>query len=227
MSNKSFQIKDHITSRSKRITGMMQNKYGLGLDTFDKALKGDKTAIQTIAQAGIMGARIQEVAPFLEEAYLAAIKGTEQYNKSKSNIVKQAGSSAVSINKSIATASLANTKYVHQLREQKEEFVQQKEAETLRHQYAINYNALKSSMDKFFMKVDNSTRLLEQTYRPNVAQLAEDTRREMVEIKHLMQYGDRANLELLPSRQYVTEEPSKPQSRINGILGRIRSALGF
>lgn len=225
--SKTFKVKDHVTKRSKRITGMMQNKYGLGLDTFDQALKGDKGSIQLIAQAGITGARIQELAPMLEEAYLAAIKGTEQYNKSKSNIVKTAGSSAIAINKSVAQASLANTKYLHQVRELKEDYVQQKELEKLRHDYQINYQVLKSSMDKFFMKVDNNTKAIEQTYRPAVAQLAEDTRREMVDIKHILQYGEQANLSLLPRREYVTTEETKPQTRISNILSRIRNALGF
>jgi hypothetical protein len=227
MSKKTFQIKDHVTSRSKRITGLMQNKYGLGLETFDKALKGDMTSIQLIAQAGITGARIQELAPMLEEAYLTAIKGTEQYNKSKANIIKTAGSSAIAINKSVAQVSLANTKYTHQLRELKEDYVQQKDLEKLRHGYQINYQVLKHNMDKFFMKVDNNTKAIEQTYRPAVAQLAENTRREMVDIKHVLQYGERANLELLPRREYVTTEPTKPQTKISNILDRIRNALGF
>jgi hypothetical protein len=225
--SKTFKVKDHVTNRSKRITGMIQNKYGLGLDTFDKALKGDMGSIQLIAQAGITGARIQELAPMLEEAYLAAIKGTEQYNKSKASIIKTAGSSGIAINKSVAQVSLANTKYVHQLRELKEDYIQQKEVEKLRHDYQINYQVLKSSMDKFFMKVDNNTRAIEQTYRPAVAQLAEDTRREMVDIKHILQYGEQANLSLLPRREYVTTEEIKPQTRISNILGRIRNALGF
>jgi hypothetical protein len=225
--SRTFKVKDHVTKRSKRITGMMQNKYGLGLDTFDKALKGDMGSIQLIAQAGITGARIQELAPMLEEAYLAAIKGTEQYNKSKASIIKTAGSSGIAINKSVAKVSLSNTKYVHQLRELKEDYIQQKELEKLRHDYQINYQVLKSSMDKFFMKVDNSTKAIEQTYRPAVAQLAEDTRREMVDIKHILQYGEKANLSLLPRREYVTTEEIKPQTRISNILGRIRNALGF
>jgi hypothetical protein len=82
-------------------------------------------------------------------------------------------------------------------------------------------------MDKFFMKVDNNTKAIEQTYRPAVAQLAEDTRREMVDIKHVLQYGEKANLELLPRREYVAVEGDKPQTKISGILGRIRSALGW
>jgi hypothetical protein len=225
--NKTFKVKDHVTKRSKRITGMMRNKYGLGLDTFDKALKGDINSIQLIAQAGLTGARIQELAPMLEEAYLAAIKGTEQYNKSKSNIVKTAGNSAIAINKAVAQVSLANTKYLHQNRELKEDYVQQKELEKLRHDYQINYQVLKSSMDKFFMKVDNNHKAIEQTYRPAVAQLAEDTRREMVDIKHILQYGEKANLSLLPRREYVTTKETKPQNRIANILNRIRSALGF
>lgn len=174
--SKTFKVKDHVTKRSKRITGMMRNKYSLGLDTFDKALQGDIGSIQLIAQAGITGARIQELAPMLEEAYLAAIKGTEQYNKSKASIIQTAGSSAIAINKSVAQVSLSNTKYIHQIRELKEDYVQKKEIEKLRHDYQINYQVLKSSMDKFFMKVDNNTKAIEQTYRPAVAQLAEDTR---------------------------------------------------
>jgi len=224
---KTFQVKDHVTKRSKSITGLMQNKYGLGLDIFDKALKGDMNSIQLIAQAGITGARIQELAPMLEEAYIAAIKGTEQYNKSKASIAKSAGSSAIAIDKAVSQVSLANAKYAHQLRELKEDYVQQREIESIRHSYQINYQVLKSSMDKFFMKVDNNTKAIEQTYRPAVAQLAEDTRREMVDIKHVLQYGEKANLELLPRREYVAVEGDKPQTKISGILGRIRSALGW
>ncbi len=232
MSSK-FQIKNHVSGKAKRISGMLKNKFGLDLKTLDSALQGDKQALKTIGEAARQGQQIQELMPLLEDAYLTLIKGTETYNKGVANILKQGASAAINIDKATGQASLANTKYGNQRKEIKAEYIAQARAELQRHQYAINYVQLKSYIDLYMTGVDGDARLLEQTNRPEVRQIEENKRFELNAAKHLLQNGENERLDLLPRREYLASDTSGNTPRVQrskGVmqsLGRIVSALGF
>lgn len=224
---KKFKTKNHVTPNAKRITGILQGKYGFGLDLLDKALQGDQVALRTIGEAARQGQQIQELMPLLTEAYLANIKGTEEYNKGISAILKQGASSAINIDKATAQATLANSKYVNQRKEGKLDYVIAKANEDNRHQYALNYVRLKAYIDQYIVRVDNESKLIEQANRPELKQMDEDARYQMSAAKHLLAHGDNAKVELLPKREYATVAEGEKRFSFKEKLGQITSALGF
>lgn len=228
-----FTIKNHVSKKAKRVSGMIKGKFGLNLTDLDNALKGDKQALKAIGEAARQGKQIQELMPLLEDAYINLIRGTETYNKGVSNILKQGASSAINIDKAVGQATLANVKYNNQRKEIKADYIAAGKAEHLRHQYAVNYIQLKSYIDSYMSTVDGDTRLLEQTNRPEIRQIEEDKRYELNAAKHLLQNGSEARLDLLPARDYIPESsapntPKTQQSRgVMESLGKIVQALGF
>ncbi len=229
--NKKTALKNHISPKSRRINGILKGKFGFSLGDVDKALQGDKTALQAIGEAARQGQIAIELMPLLEEACTTIQKGTEQYNRSILNILKQGASSAINIDKAVSQAMLANQKYAHQRTELAGEFASNRTAENQRHNYAINYIQLKAYIDQYLAKVDGNAKLLEQTNRPEVKQFDEDNRYEMVAAKHLLQQGDNARLDLLPKREYVQVTSDKKTVTVKETLmqkfGSIMSALGF
>jgi hypothetical protein len=222
-----YTIKNHVSKKAKRISGILQGKYGLNLATLDKALKGDKEAQQLIGEAGRQGQLTQELMPMLAECYQAAIKGTEEYNKGISAILKQGASSAIAIDKASSQAMLANQKYGNQRTETAAEFAAAKSSETTRHQYALNYIQLKAYIDQYITKIDNDSKLAGQANRPELKQIDENARDEVVAAKHLLQYGENANLELLPRREYATVSEGDKSFSFKEKLGQLASSLGF
>lgn len=231
MTKTDFKLKNHVSKKAKRVSGILKGKYGIDLHTLDKALKGDAVALQLIGEAGRQGQITQELMPILTEAYTAAIKGTEEYNKGISTILKQGASSAISIDKATSQAILANQKYDNQRKKILADFVSAKTSENTRHQYAINYIRLKAYIDQYMQKVDGDSKLIDQSNRPELKQIDEDNRYQSVAAKHLLQYGDNAKLELLPKREYATVTEDNKTFPVKEKLGRlgaaISSALGF
>jgi hypothetical protein len=229
--NKKNALKNHISHKARRINSLLQNKFGFSLVDVDKALQGDKTALQAIGEAARQGQIAIELMPLLESACTTIQKGTEQYNRSISNILKQGASSAINIDKAVSQAMLANQKYAHQRTELAGEFASNRTAENQRHNYAVNYIQLKAYIDQYLAKVDGNAKLLEQTNRPEIKQFDEDNRYDSAVAKHLLQHGDNARLELLPKREYVQVTEDKKTVTVKETLiqkfGSIMSALGF
>ena len=231
MSKVGFKLKNHVAPKAKRITNLLKSKYGIDLPLLDKALKGNEQALQLIGEAGRQGQLTQELMPVLAEAYLNAIKGTEEYNKGVAAIIKQGASSAISIDKAVSSAVLENQKYDNQRKELKREYVAARTAENTRHQYAVNYIRIKAYVDQYLQKVDGDSKLIDQSNRPEIKQLDENVRYQSTAAKHLLQHGDNANLELLSRREYaLTSEDGKTISlkdKVKTLGAAIASALGF
>ena len=231
MNPSKFPIKNHVSKKGKRISQVLKGKFGFGLDTLDKALQGDQAALQSIGEAARQGRQVQELMPLLTEAYTTLIKGTEEYNKGIATILKQGATSAINIDKAASQTMLANQKYVNQRKELAAEFGNAKEAEKVRHQYAINYIQLKAYIDTYLTKVDNDAKLIDQSNRPEVKQLEENNRYELAAAKHLIQHGNNARLDLLPQREYLPidggQSTRKPSRGVMESVGRILSAFGL
>jgi hypothetical protein len=232
MSKKSsFTIKNHVAPKTKRLTGLLKPKFGLDFSDLNKALQGDKTALQKIGEAGRQGQLTQELMPMLEESFINLIKGTEAYNKGVANITKQAANSAISIDRSVSQVMLASQKYNNQRKELAAEFATAKSTETIRHQYAVNYIQLKAYIEQYLMRVDGNAKLIEQANRPEVKQMGEDSRYELAAAKHLLEHGDNARLDLLSRREYATvtegNQTSSFKQSIQQKFSGVLSALGF
>lgn len=228
MTNSKPLLKNHVAKRGARLGQVLKTKFGFGLDDFRKALAGDQALIQRIGEASKQGRHAQEFAPLLEEAYLNIIRGTEVQNKSEANILKQAGSSGIAIDKAISQTLLASQKYKNQRSELAAEFAGAKAGEAQRHQYAINYLQLKSYIDLYIGGIDGQTRLIEQSNRPEFKQLDENQRYETAVSKHFLQHGDAAQPNLIPQKQYsLAGGGDKPGTSLGQKAKSFLTALGL
>ncbi|NEP00416.1 MAG: hypothetical protein F6K58_17395 [Symploca sp. SIO2E9] len=223
---KNFTLKNHVSPHTKTINKALQSKFGFGLGDLDAALSGNQTKLKQIGEAARQGKLTTELMPLLEQAYSQIIEGTTAYNTSVGRILKQSASSAISIDKAISQAALANQKYINQRKELKGDFIQQRDAETARHKYAIDYAQLKAYIDTYLVGVDRESQTLQQANRPELKQIEENQRYELAASKHLLEKGEEARLDLMQKRNYTGEgTPKNPgiMQRIN----QVKEALGF
>lgn len=223
---KNFTLKSHVSPHTKTINKVLQTKFGFSLGDLETALGGNQAQLKEIGEAARQGKLTAELMPLLEQAYSHIIEGTTAYNTSVGRILKQSASSAIQIDKATSQAVLANQKYINQRKELKGDFIQQRDAETARHAYAIDYAQLKAYIDTYLVGVDREALSLQQANRPELKQLEENQRYELAASKHLLEKGDSARLDLMPKRNYMGEgTPKNP-----GIMHRInqvKEALGF
>lgn len=213
------QLKNHITPKGKRLAKALESKFGVTLDGFDRAVQGDIDEAQRIGELARQGRLSSELAPRLAQAYLEIINGSEAYNKATADILVQAGKSAIAIDKAVAQTMLANTRYQNERTELAQQFTINKNTESVRHHYQMNYAEIKGYIDAHLVSVDNKVSLLEQSYRPEIKQVAAEEILDVKEMNEALGKGDRARFDLIPERNYT-----------GGIKARIlqlRSALGF
>jgi hypothetical protein len=222
-----LKIKNHVTKKSKRIYSLLKGKFGFDLTTVNKALLGDQTALKSIGEAARQGQQVLELMPLLREACITIEKATEEYNKGISDIVRQGATSAINTDKAIMQAMLANQKYGHQRKELAAEFATSKSSETIRHQYAINYIQLKAYIDQYMMKVDGNAKLLDQSNRPELKQMDEDVRYNSTIAKHLLNYGDNSQIELIPKREYATVSETNGDGKNTVMTFKQKLSQGF
>lgn len=213
-------LKNHVAPKARRISNVLKPKFGVNLTDFDAALTGDVAAAQKIGELARQGRLSAELAPKLAQAYIEIINGSEAYNKATADILVQAGKSAIAIDKSVMNATLANSKYGHQRSELAAEFVASKTSENQRHQYQMNYTQIRGYLDAHLAGIDQQTSLLEQSYRPEIKQIAADEQREMRELNEGLNKGDRARYDLIPEKNYQTPG-------LKAKLLQLKTALGF
>ena len=216
---KPTKLKNHVAGKGKRLQQALSSKFGVTLAEFDKAMQGDVVAAQRIGELARQGRLSTELAPRLAQAYLEIINGSEAYNKATADILLQAGKSAIAIDKSVAQVQLGNTKFAHQRKELAQQFVFDKNAENVRHQYQLNYTQIKGYIDAHLVGVDQQTAMLEQSYRPEVKQIAANEQQQQRLMNEALSKGDNARYDLIPEKRY------------NGGFGEkllaIKAALGF
>jgi hypothetical protein len=218
---KSPTLKNHVQPKAKRISSMLKNKFGVELSDFDAALNGDVQAAQKIGELARQGSLSAEFAPKLAQLYEQIISGTEAYNQAVSDILVQAGKSAIAIDKATMKATLENTKYGHSRSELAAEFVASKSAESQRHKYQMNYTEIKGYIDAHLVGIDQKTSLLEQSNRPELKQIAADEQYEKKELNEALNKGDKARYDLIPEKDYQSSPGLKAK------LLQLKTALGF
>jgi hypothetical protein len=219
-----LQLKNHITPKAKRINQVIQSKFGVTLDDFTSAMMGDATSAKKIGELARQGRLSAELAPKLAEAYHAIINGSTAYNKAISEVLVNAGKSAIEIDKATMQATGANTQYGHKRSELAAEFVNSRNTENQRHSYQMNYTQIKGYIDAYLVGIDNRSTLIEQSNRPELKQIAADESYETKVINHVLSAGDNARIDLIPHKQY---QPTKVREVLAEKFTAIKSALGF
>lgn len=230
-----FKLKNHVGKKGKRLSALLKGKFGFDLATLDKALQGDPQSLKFIGEGARQSKQVLELMPLLKEACLTIEKATEEYNKGVADILKQAGSSAIAIDKASMQTMLASQKYQNQRKETAAEFVSARDSERQRHQYAVGYIQLKSYIDHYLARVDGDNKLIDQSNRPEVKQMSEDSRYGLAAAKHLLEHGQNARLDLLSRKDYVLTQEDTPEGKrvvpikekLTQAFGNMFSALGF
>lgn len=214
-----IKLKNHVADKGKRLGKALSDKFGVTLTDFNLAVQGDIEAAQKIGELARQGRLSSEFAPRLAQAYLEIIQGSEAYNKATADILVQAGKSAIAIDKSVVQTILANLRYEHQRKELAQQLSLDRKTENTRHKYQINYAQMKGYIDAHLVSVDNQVSYLEQSYRPEIKQIAADEQLDNKEMNEALTNGDKARFDLIPERNYTGGIKTK--------LLELKAALGF
>ncbi|MBD2365196.1 hypothetical protein H6G36_29265 [Anabaena minutissima FACHB-250] len=221
---KTLKLKNHVTPKAKRLNQVLSNKFGVTLDEFTSAMMGDVDKAKKIGELARQGRLSAELAPTLAAAYNEIINGSTAYNKAISEVLVNAGKSAIEIDKAAMNATLANTQYAHRRSELAGEFVNARNAENQRHRYQMNYQQIKGYIDVYLTGVDQNAALIDQSNRPEVKQLAANEAYQTKEINEVLTRGDNARTDLITQKDYQT---GSFKETIANKFTALKSALGL
>ncbi|GBE95702.1 hypothetical protein [Nostoc cycadae] len=212
-------LKNHITSKGKRLGQALNSKFGVTLADFDAAMNGNIQVAQKIGELAKQGRLSSELAPRLAQAYIEIISGSEAYNKATADILLQAGRSAIAIDKSVSQVMIANSRYGHERKELASEFYNAKLAEDNRHIYQMNLSQVRGYLDAHLIEVDRNTAMTEQFNRPEIKQIAADEQLQQRQLNEALAKGDQARYDLIPEKKYGAGIKAK--------ILEFKAALGF
>lgn len=215
---------DHITPKGKSLDKALQREFGLNLEDFQSVVQGDVTITQKIGEQARKGRLMAEFAPKLAVAYNEIIQGTLAQNRAYAEILQNAGKSGIELNKLEANTQLANSKYGHERSELAAQFVASKDAESQRHVYQLNYVQMKAYIDAYTTQVDRDATLLEQSYKPELKQIATDEQYKSKVMNHVLSQGDNARVDLIPQKNY---NHANFRESIGAKFEKFKVALGF
>jgi hypothetical protein len=213
-----MKLKNHMKNKGKRIQARMNSTFGISTDLFIKCCQGDHKSLKQLGQMGREGALVSKLVPKVQAAALATIKGTEDLNVAIANIVTQAASSSIAIDKAEAQVTLAQQRYQHDRKEIAADFSTSKQIENLRHSLTIDYVKLNAWIEQNMMSVDGQAKMLESVNRPEMKQIDTDIAYQDKVAEHYLRYGDASRPELIPEKKYLS-------GGFGGIIGRIKSAI--
>ncbi|MFM6021830.1 MAG: hypothetical protein ACKPER_02685, partial [Dolichospermum sp.] len=98
-------------------------------------------------------------------------EGTETYNLALADILKASGKSSLAIDKAGVQTSLANQRYINQRVELAGQFLQDKEAENIRHQYQLNYQQIRGYVQAHLTAVEQQVAIKEVEKQPEAKQI--------------------------------------------------------
>lgn len=222
--NTTIKLKNHITPKAKRLNQTLRTKFGVTLEDFTSAMMGDINSAKKIGELARQGRISADLAPTLAAAYNEIINGSTAYNKAISEVLVNAGKSAIEIDKAGMNATLANTQYAHRRSELASEFVNARNAETQRHRYQMNYQQIKGYIDVYLAGVDQNTSLLDQSNRPELKQLAANEAYQTKVINENLTRGDNARVDLISQKDY---QPTTFKEALVNRFTAMKSALGL
>ncbi len=214
-------IKNHMKTKGRRIQSRMQRTFGIDPAFLIKCCEGDETSLKKLGQMGREGALITKLMPKVQAAALSTIQGTQDLNVGIAQVIKQAATSSIAIDRASAEVMLANQRYGNDRKELAASFATSKQTEVNRHSQTIDYIKLNAYIDQHMMHVDGDTRLLEASNKPEFRQIDAATARKDRVADHLLKYGDISQPELIPQKNYLGGKFGESLAKIK------RAILGF
>lgn len=213
-----MKLKNHIKNKGKRVQARMKSTFGISTDFLIKCCQGDHESLKLLGQMGREGQLVSKLMPKVQAAALSTIKGTEDMNVAIANIVTQAASSSIAIDKASSNVMLSQQRYEHDRKELAADFATSKQIENLRHNLAVDYIKLNAWIEQNLMSVDGNAKMLEQANRPELKQVDADIAYQDKLAEHYLKYGDASNPDLIVERKYNS-------GGFGGMLGKIKSAI--
>jgi hypothetical protein len=216
-----MKLKNHMKTKGRRIQNRMQSTFGIDTAFLIKCCEGDEASLKKLGQMGREGALITKLMPKVQAAALSTIQGTQDLNVGIAQIIKQAASSSIAIDRASADVMLANQRYGNERKELAANFATSKQTESIRHSQTIDYIKLNAYIDQHMMQVDGDIRLLEASNKPELRQIDADLARKERVADHLLKYGDTSQPNLLPEKDYTGGGFGQSLAKIK------RAILGF
>ncbi|MFM6476466.1 MAG: hypothetical protein ACKPGH_23715, partial [Dolichospermum sp.] len=215
---RNMRIKNHVTPKGKALNSQLSAKFGITFSDFERAVMGDLSSMQKIGELSRQAGFMKEFAPKLKDAYLTIIEGTETYNLALADILKASGKSSLAIDKAGVQTSLANQRYINQRVELAGQFLQDKEAENIRHQYQLNYQQIRGYVQAHLTAVEQQVAISEVEKQPEAKQIQAEQQYQNRVLNEALSNGEQARYDLIPKKDYRT-----------GFVGKLlefKSALG-
>jgi hypothetical protein len=217
-------LKDHITPKGARMSRTLETKFGVSLDDFSDAMTGNEEKARRIGELARQGRMSSDFAPQLAAAYNEIINGTTAYNRAMAEVLVNAGRSSIEIDKSAMGVALGNKSYMNNKREIAQDYDTATRTESTRHAHQMNYGQIKGYIDAYLVSVDNSATILDQVNRPEMKQISADESHKSKVMKELLAKGNKARVEMIPSRNY---DAYGFRESIGSKFASLRSAIGI
>jgi alcohol dehydrogenase class IV len=214
-------IRTRISTKTRAIKAA-EKVAGVTVGDLEKALTGDHAVLQKLGSMYNEGKMAAALMPAVIETVKTKIQNEKQWNKFLGEFVSEGSRAEVEIQKAKHQSAFANVSYLDNMQELKEQFKSQMELENGRYKQAIDYNRVKFFADLIIQDVEAKVRLVEQRSRIKLKQIQEDRAYELKTAQHLLENGDRSNLDLIHKRDYEATAKSPI-----GVLRRFRNALGI
>jgi hypothetical protein len=201
---KSKYVRDHVSTYGKQIRKATSQKFGINNALIIRAVKGDENALKEIGDMGSLGERFVLAMPLIRENLKAYIEGTTEYNTALADIYKSGAKGAALIEKAASDVTLENTRYGNLMEEYKTKLFAQLEAESQRHDDAMDVIELQAWIDSQMATVNAKANLESISNKPFIAQIKANADYEDKKIKHLLQNGSDSDLSLIPRKHFST-----------------------
>jgi hypothetical protein len=201
---KSKYVRDHVSTYGKQIRKATSQKFGINNALIIRAVGGDENALKEIGDMGSLGERLVLAMPLIRENLKAYIEGTTEYNTALADIYKSGAKGAALIEKAASDVTLENTRYGNLMEEYKTKLFAQLEAESQRHDDAMDVIELQAWIDSQMATVNAKANLESISNKPFIAQMKADADYEDKKIKHLLENGSDSDLSLIPRKHFST-----------------------
>jgi hypothetical protein len=201
---KSKYVRDHVSTYGKQIRKATSQKFGINNALIIRAVKGDENALKEIGDMGSLGERFVLAMPLIRENLKAFIEGTTEYNTALADIYKSGAKGAALIEKAASDVTLENTRYGNLMEEYKTKLFAQLEAESQRHDDAMDVIELQAWIDSQMATVNAKANLESISNKPFIAQIKASADYEDKKIKHLLENGSDSDLSLIPRKHFST-----------------------
>jgi len=199
-----MKIKNSVGKWGKNISPELARKFGITNAEFHRAMQGDERAAKKIGQMANEGEIYTKQAPKVAQRMLQIISGTSAMNEAVTTVSLAAAQATKQIEANGAKVQLADQKLVNDRKEQALRHVSNLELNTSRHNNNLEAIQMEASIAETTARVDHNYRMAQLQGKIPLQQMRADKEYQEARTDHLLEYGDKSRLSLIPKREYET-----------------------